>query len=163
MEDAAGQAEPRFVVPGADGRCARCDRWSPTRYLPTERDCCGVLLCAECHDEAVRRGRCTAGAVRSAAEIEAVGADNADDDGPPPVFRIDESLVTQALARATAQIPGGGEERPGQVVMALAVASAMENRKHLIVQAGTGTGKSLAYLVPAILMGAKTVVATATT
>jgi ATP-dependent DNA helicase DinG len=44
-----------------------------------------------------------------------------------------------------------GTERPGQLVMADAVARAMERGEHLVVQAGTGTGKSLAYLVPAFL------------
>ena len=44
----------------------------------------------------------------------------------------------------------GGAERPGQVRMAEAVGRAMETGQHLAVQAGTGTGKSLAYLVPAI-------------
>jgi ATP-dependent DNA helicase DinG len=70
--------------------------------------------------------------------------------------------VAAALAKVTAALPGGGEARPGQVEMAEAVAKAVENRRHLVVQAGTGTGKSLAYLVPAIASGAKTVVATAT-
>ena len=46
--------------------------------------------------------------------------------------------------------------------MATAVAEAISNKRHLVVQAGTGTGKSLAYLIPAVLSGAKTVVATAT-
>src|SRR5512132_2019469 len=44
----------------------------------------------------------------------------------------------------------GGVERPGQVTMAHAVADAIEAGEHLLVQAGTGTGKSLAYLVPAV-------------
>jgi ATP-dependent DNA helicase DinG len=44
----------------------------------------------------------------------------------------------------------GGAERPGQVAMANAVQQAMESGQHLAVQAGTGTGKSLAYLVPAV-------------
>ncbi|MEO7351267.1 MAG: ATP-dependent DNA helicase [Marmoricola sp.] len=56
----------------------------------------------------------------------------------------------------------GGEERPGQVAMAEAVVAAMEQRHHLLVQAGTGTGKSLAYLVPALLHSNRVVVATAT-
>jgi ATP-dependent DNA helicase DinG len=43
-----------------------------------------------------------------------------------------------------------GTQRPGQVAMARAVRDAMESKRHLAVQAGTGTGKSLAYLVPAI-------------
>jgi ATP-dependent DNA helicase DinG len=51
----------------------------------------------------------------------------------------------------TAAVSGiGGAERPGQVAMAEAVHKAMESRQHLAVQAGTGTGKSLAYLVPAL-------------
>src|ERR1043166_3295 len=43
------------------------------------------------------------------------------------------------------------EFRPQQQQMAMAVARALENREHLAVEAGTGVGKSLAYLVPAIL------------
>src|SRR5437588_9450152 len=70
--------------------------------------------------------------------------------------------VPEALRRVTAQLPGGGEPRPGQVAMAEAVERAIEAGRHLVVQAGTGTGKSLAYLVPAILSGRRTVVATAT-
>src|SRR6476619_3934511 len=56
----------------------------------------------------------------------------------------------------------GGEERPGQVAMAEAAASAMTGEEHLLVQAGTGTGKSLGYLVPALLHDRRVVVATAT-
>jgi ATP-dependent DNA helicase DinG len=60
----------------------------------------------------------------------------------------------------------GGTERPGQTRMAHAVAEAIETGEHLLVQAGTGTGKSLAYLVPAIAHAAETgrpvIVATAT-
>jgi ATP-dependent DNA helicase DinG len=56
----------------------------------------------------------------------------------------------------------GGDERPGQVAMAEAVAEAMTSKRHLVVQAGTGTGKSLAYLVPALLHDRRVVVATAT-
>jgi ATP-dependent DNA helicase DinG len=46
--------------------------------------------------------------------------------------------------------------------MAQAVESALADRKHLIVEAGTGTGKTLAYLVPAILSGKRIVVSTGT-
>jgi len=60
----------------------------------------------------------------------------------------------------------GGATRPGQVQMAKAVRDAVEDETHLLVQAGTGTGKSLAYLVPAIAhamaTGKPVVVATAT-
>ncbi|MFN8050538.1 MAG: ATP-dependent DNA helicase [Acidimicrobiales bacterium] len=55
-----------------------------------------------------------------------------------------------------------GEDRPGQREMVEAVAAAIGSKEHLVVQAGTGTGKSLAYLVAAISSGRTTVVATAT-
>jgi ATP-dependent DNA helicase DinG len=70
--------------------------------------------------------------------------------------------VAAALEQVVAELPGGGEPRPGQVKMAQAVADAIESKRHLVVQAGTGTGKTLAYLVPAILLRVKVVVATAT-
>ncbi|MCX4735250.1 ATP-dependent DNA helicase [Streptomyces sp. NBC_01363] len=56
----------------------------------------------------------------------------------------------------------GGTERPGQAAMAGAVAEAVDDNSHLLVQAGTGTGKSLGYLVPALAHGERVVVATAT-
>ena len=72
--------------------------------------------------------------------------------------------VAELLAAAVADI--GGAERPGQVQMAEAVRQAIETGDHLAVQAGTGTGKSLAYLVPAVRHAVTTsstvVVATAT-
>jgi ATP-dependent DNA helicase DinG len=73
-----------------------------------------------------------------------------------------EDDLTRALAHVVARLPGGGEIRHGQVEMAVAVEHAIDERRHLIVQAGTGTGKSLAYLVPAILSGSRVVVSTAT-
>jgi ATP-dependent DNA helicase DinG len=72
--------------------------------------------------------------------------------------------VAELLGEAVSGI--GGAERPGQVTMAEAVWSAIESGEHVAVQAGTGTGKSLAYLVPAIrhalLTNTTVVVATAT-
>jgi len=72
--------------------------------------------------------------------------------------------VADLLAAAVSGI--GGTERPGQVAMAEAVRKAIETGEHLAVQAGTGTGKSLAYLVPAVRYALTTdntvVVATAT-
>ena len=58
------------------------------------------------------------------------------------------SLSTLLEAAITAI---GGTPREGQRAMAEAVGTAMEGGRHLLVQAGTGTGKSLAYLVPALL------------
>src|SRR5262245_16903910 len=54
------------------------------------------------------------------------------------------------------------EFRKGQLEMAEAVEAALRERRHLIVEAGTGTGKTLAYLVPAILSGRRIVVSTGT-
>jgi len=68
--------------------------------------------------------------------------------------------VRSALDAAVAAI--GGEPREGQIEMAEAVANSLVDRHHLLVQAGTGTGKSLAYLVPALVYGKKVLVATAT-
>jgi ATP-dependent DNA helicase DinG len=68
--------------------------------------------------------------------------------------------VRSALDAAVSAI--GGQPRDGQIEMAEAVANALSDRHHLLVQAGTGTGKSLAYLVPALVHGKKVLVATAT-
>jgi len=68
--------------------------------------------------------------------------------------------VRQALDVAVEAI--GGAPREGQIEMAEAVANALTDRHHLMVQAGTGTGKSLAYLIPGIVHGRKVLVATAT-
>lgn len=60
----------------------------------------------------------------------------------------------------------GGSRRDGQHQMAVEVAGALTNEEHLLIQAGTGTGKSLAYLIPALLhtvnQGERAVVSTAT-
>jgi ATP-dependent DNA helicase DinG len=57
---------------------------------------------------------------------------------------------------------GGYEYRPGQLQMAEAVNDAFENHHHVVVEAGTGTGKTLAYLLPAICSGRRVVISTAT-
>jgi ATP-dependent DNA helicase DinG len=54
------------------------------------------------------------------------------------------------------------EHRPGQLAMAQAVAEALEQRHHLLVEAGTGIGKTLAYLIPAIATGRRIIVSTGT-
>jgi ATP-dependent DNA helicase DinG len=94
------------------------------------------------------------GAVRAADRVPDVP-----DDQPTPE-NARRNAVVPVLATAVAAL--GGEERPGQVAMAEAVATAFETQEHLLVQAGTGTGKSLAYLVPALLHDQRVVVATAT-
>ena len=68
--------------------------------------------------------------------------------------------VREALDAAVTAI--GGAPREGQIEMAEAVANALTDRHHLMVQAGTGTGKSLAYIIPPLVHGRKVLVATAT-
>jgi len=75
-----------------------------------------------------------------------------------------EAQVLQAFA------PGGAlyeadpayRERPAQARMAAAVAGALDDREALVVEAGTGVGKTYAYLVPVLLSGRRTLVSTAT-
>jgi ATP-dependent DNA helicase DinG len=80
----------------------------------------------------------------------------------PSSLEVDQRDVLTAAVKAI-----GGTERPGQVEMADAIAECLESDHHLLVQAGTGTGKSLGYLAPALLWlvrhpGKRIVVATAT-
>ncbi|MCH6163022.1 ATP-dependent DNA helicase [Streptomyces marispadix] len=73
---------------------------------------------------------------------------------------MSKPALTDLLHAAVTAV--GGTERPGQVAMAEAVAEAVESGTHLLIQAGTGTGKSLGYLVPALAHGQPVVIATAT-
>ena len=79
---------------------------------------------------------------------------------PADVSQMCRDLLSTAVSEM------GGQERPGQVAMAKAVDQAMRDKLHLLVQAGTGTGKSLGYLAPALVYcvekGAQVIVATAT-
>ena len=84
---------------------------------------------------------------------------------PPAARSTDDAPDVEALLeRAVAAL--GGATRPGQMAMARAVDRALTTGEHLLVQAGTGTGKSLAYLVPlaahAVATGEPLVVSTAT-
>lgn len=75
-----------------------------------------------------------------------------------------EDAVNEVLAaaqRVTAHLPAA-EDRPGQREMLTAVETAMRTGRHLIVEAPTGVGKSLGYLVPAALSGKRVVITTAT-
>lgn len=73
----------------------------------------------------------------------------------------DRSKLDRALEAVISSLPEG-IDRPGQVSMAHAVADALDTRRHLLVQAGTGTGKGVAYLVPALLLGKPVIVSTST-
>src|SRR5690349_2431499 len=72
-----------------------------------------------------------------------------------------KATASQLLAAAVGAVPGGSE-RPGQQAMASAIDKAVRNKEPLLVQAGTGTGKSLGYLTPALLVDGPVVVSTAT-
>ncbi len=65
------------------------------------------------------------------------------------------------LAAAVGAVPGGAA-RPGQQQMAEAIERSIASGEHLLVQAGTGTGKSLAYLAPALTVDGPVVISTAT-
>src|SRR5437762_5724062 len=77
------------------------------------------------------------------------------------MIALKDSLGTEFVERIRAIFSEKGrlskaknfEFRPPQQEMAMAVARALEEERHLVVEAGTGVGKSLAYLVPAILFG----------
>lgn len=92
---------------------------------------------------------------------EAIEAPHSRSDATAPNGDAASAGALKALDAVVACIEGG-VERAGQREMAAAVADAIANRRHLLVEAGTGTGKSLAYLVPAILSGRRVVVVTAT-
>jgi ATP-dependent DNA helicase DinG len=80
------------------------------------------------------------------------------DDDRPLIERVEADLVEGGvLSRA---LPGY-EERPAQVIMARRVAQALERDEHLVVEASTGTGKSLAYLLPIVRSGKVALLSTA--
>src|SRR4051812_38759020 len=86
--------------------------------------------------------------------------------------RVSQPLASSELQQAVelalggrgalATIDANHAERAVQLDMALAVATAIEQRAALVVEAGTGVGKTFAYLVPALLSGARTLLSTAT-
>lgn len=84
--------------------------------------------------------------------------------GVPSTETTSTSDVDEVLDAVVTRM--GGARREGQHEMARAVAAALEGDTHLMVQAGTGTGKSLAYLVPTLLhavrTGERAVISTAT-
>ena len=88
---------------------------------------------------------------------------------PPPSST--ESLTDRKLPRLEEFFSPGGmlsrsglpyEYRPGQLEMARAMERAFTEKRHLIVEAGTGTGKTLAYLLPALRLGQRVIISTGT-
>ncbi|WP_375736870.1 ATP-dependent DNA helicase [Polymorphospora lycopeni] len=82
--------------------------------------------------------------------------------GTPGTRRRRGRVSTDDLLTAAVGAVPGGAARPGQQQMAAAIDDAIGSREHLLVQAGTGTGKSLAYLAPALTVDGPVVVSTAT-
>ncbi|HUX04051.1 MAG TPA: ATP-dependent DNA helicase [Acidimicrobiales bacterium] len=78
------------------------------------------------------------------------------------LVEIDVDRALTLLDSITADLPGGGESRSGQREMVRTVAAALSRRQHTVIEAGTGIGKSLAYLIPAAMTGQRVVIATAT-
>lgn len=74
----------------------------------------------------------------------------------------DASDIALSLLDTVVGVKEGGSRREGQEKMAGAVADAISDGHHLLVEAGPGTGKSFGYLIPAIASGKKVVVSTAT-
>ena len=85
--------------------------------------------------------------------------------GEPPSRPTGRHVSAKDVQQGVHHVTSGmssPEDRPGQMDMAQAVAKAINDQGRLIVQAGTGTGKTVAYLVPAILSQKRVVVSTAT-
>lgn len=78
------------------------------------------------------------------------------------LVEVDEESALALLDAITADLPGGGETREGQRTMVRAVAAAASRQRHLVIEAGTGVGKSLGYLVPLAMAHRRVIVATAT-
>ncbi|MFO0760643.1 MAG: ATP-dependent DNA helicase [Byssovorax sp.] len=117
----------------------------------------------------------SASAARKVDPDEPEGDEHTEDAPPPsekPAEKPAEKKASRARAGGARRLLGPGgplalafpgyEEREGQLQMADAVERALASDRAVICEAGTGTGKTLAYLVPAILSGRKVLVSTAT-
>jgi ATP-dependent DNA helicase DinG len=82
---------------------------------------------------------------------------------PPPASPLADAVASAfGAAGSLARADANHVERDVQLRMALAVADAIEQRSALVVEAGTGVGKTYAYLVPTLLSGVRALVSTAT-
>jgi ATP-dependent DNA helicase DinG len=131
----------------ADGDTGVAER----RYVPLEEANQAQLDPREGEDAplAGRGSRRTSGAKENGQE----------ENGEPGVAMRDVFGPGGMLERS---MIGGYEHRPAQLEMAEVVHDAFQERHHAIVEAGTGTGKTLAYLLPAICSGRRVVISTAT-
>jgi ATP-dependent DNA helicase DinG len=121
-------------------------------YAPLEEE----LRKHDMEGQPVRQNRAVGDAYGSAAGVAPAHEDEAPSTGPTmeqifgPGGFLERSMI------------GGYEHRPAQLQMAEAVHDAFAKHHHTVVEAGTGTGKTLAYLLPAICSGRRVVVSTAT-
>jgi ATP-dependent DNA helicase DinG len=121
-------------------------------YVPLEEE----LRTRDVEGQPVRQNRAIADAHGSAAGVAPAHDDDAPSGGPSmeeifgPGGFLERSMI------------GGYEHRPAQLQMAEAVHDAFAKHHHTVVEAGTGTGKTLAYLLPAICSGRRVVISTAT-
>jgi ATP-dependent DNA helicase DinG len=121
-------------------------------YVPLEDE----LRARDVEGQPVRQNRAIGDAYGSAAGVAPAHENEAPSTGPTmeqifgPGGFLERSMI------------GGYEHRPAQLQMAEAVHDAFANHHHTVVEAGTGTGKTLAYLLPAICSGRRVVISTAT-
>jgi len=95
----------------------------------------------------------------------AIAARSPEDGGTAPISEGKSVLMKDVFGPGgllDRSMIGGYEHRPAQLEMAEAVHEAFEEHHHAILEAGTGTGKTLAYLLPAICSGRRVVISTAT-
>jgi ATP-dependent DNA helicase DinG len=121
-------------------------------YVPLE----DVLRAHDVEGQPVRQNRTVGDAHGSAAGVAPAHEEESPSTGPTmeqifgPGGFLERSMI------------GGYEHRPAQLQMAEAVHDAFQKHHHSVVEAGTGTGKTLAYLLPAICSGRRVVISTAT-
>jgi len=121
-------------------------------YAPLEDE----LRAHDVEGQPVRQNRAVGDAYGSAAGVAPAHEDETPSTGPTmeqifgPGGFLERSMI------------GGYEHRPAQLQMAEAVHDAFQKHHHTVVEAGTGTGKTLAYLLPAICSGRRVVISTAT-
>ena len=125
------------------------------RYVPLEEEA------EERPREAKKRSASLQAPARGQGE-QRPEADGAALDAPPIPEEVGMKEVFGPGGMLERSMFGGYEHRAAQLEMAEAVHDAFVRRQHAIVEAGTGTGKTLAYLLPAILSGRRVVISTAT-
>ena len=140
----SGKATPDAGV--SEAKVAKLAR--SRRYVPLE--------------EEEKEPRSEPGRDRQAGERPGSSEVRGDDDARRAADRVDMREVFGPGGMLERSMFGGYEHRPAQLEMAEAVDEAFGSRHHTIVEAGTGTGKTLAYLLPAIASGRRVVISTAT-